>query len=315
MKKKQTQKLDMFGKIYAFMEKNAGKLNALPELKQTYDQFVNNFKTVSQQRKKAENNLNPFKNNRKKQRTALIDKTSPVAALLAVYSSDTGDKKLRKISNQAGAKADQLKDTELIKTSRKMLKKAKKLMDQSVQIIQKGGGKQDKNKKKAPAAPPLPGDYGITPGMLDEMEKTLLGFSDAVKKEKQIRSEKKKFTGKIKKTMKENQKILKNRLDKLMVVFQTKEPELYREYTGIRSGKTVQEEKTVQAKKTGQTKKTAPGKKRPVGRPPKKVSTRQTATRRKATAARKTGTRKTTSATPTKKKAPTPGSNPASSSG
>ena len=213
------------------MEKNLSKWRSVSEMKNDYDQFVRNVKKIDDHISVIQTDLAPLKENRSRSKKELIGQVFPVISVTGVYAYDAGDKKLEKYMNRKFSELEKMKGDELKNFSGRVLKMCRSLMEKPPEI-----------KKKDPV--PVITDYGLTAKHLDLLQKSLDQFILDDEKLTHLKKAKKKSRKKLDRQLRENEKLLKKKLDRMMQLFRDRQKAFYEAY--IRSRLEPEKEKSGQ---------------------------------------------------------------------
>ncbi len=271
MKDKHNNRLLMFGKIINVMDKNTEKWNTVPEVKKTVDEFVKNYKKLNDLKLEEDHDLRPYVQLTVERRNELVQKLFPVTSLLNVYAFDHGNGKLNKKLDRRKADLMKMKDRNLFELVDLVIKTAQKLLNGNQKGRKKGSKKQKQDDRDGIRG------YGLNESMLEEL-KTLGKMAEEAKRSlRRAEKEKVKSAERLKRISKENNRLLKKKLDGLMVQFEESDPVFYTEYLKARKnlspGKTAKTTKTTTAGSPGQKKGTE---KRPASPPKTSTSQRKT---------------------------------------
>ncbi len=246
MKNKENRKLNMYLNVNEILEKNIDTWGKIPELKNAYNDFVDNVKKITGLKKEQEKDTKSIRKLKENTRINLIDKLFPVKNILEVYAYDRKKTKPIKNANISRNKLLKNKDSLLIDTSKSIWKKAEKLYSQSVLPVEKVKSNSKKYKDLT--------KYGLSDKILDELDKARKEFSEVRLKYKNQLSDKKMCTKKINSLLKQTNRLLKKKIDKLMVLVERENPQFFKKYKESRKIKkiTVEERNIVTPKRTVQ---------------------------------------------------------------
>lgn len=249
------------------MEKNLSKWQSITELKSKYDQFVRNIKKIEDYIKILQTEPAPLKQTKNDANKALVEHVFPVTSVLGVYACDRGDKKLCRMASIKFTELEKFKHGDLVKFSRKILKITGKLLDQ-----------QTEEGKKPPKH--LLADYGLTAQHLDKVK---VALDTCIKDEvvyREVRSTKKQSQVKLDQRIRDNNQIMKKKLDRIMHLFRDTQKTFYNAY--IKARIPVESTEKPAAKPAAAAKKTGATAEKPL----------TTAARKPATGTRKPSSRK-----------------------
>lgn len=269
-----TRKITMQQKVMKCIEDNLEVWSHVVKFQKDYDLFVKNLKQIEKQMNVATNDPEPIEQNIQKSREKLIAELLPVIKVISVFAYDKGMKKLEKKSLIDRENLEKMKPAELERQAFAIWRTIDKTMSDS------------KNKSKDVV------NYGLSEKMISSLHDSVIMFSNLRANLKEEKKARKNAIEEINKLTKENNKILKFRIDKYIYLFEQSTPEFFKCYFASRKNKEVPEKVIVDKTQTV----------------PKPVSTRSTAAKTSTTASR---TRKTTTQTKktTGSKSTTKGSN------
>ncbi len=228
MNDKHGNRLLMFGKIISVMDKNTEKWNTVAEVKKTVDEFVKNYKKLNDLKLEEDHDLRPYIQQTVERRNELVQKLFPVTSLLTVYAFDHGQEKLNKKLDRRKADLMKMKDRNLFELVDLVIKTAEKLLNDNQKESKKGGKKQKDNDRDGIRG------YGLNESMLEELKRLKKLAEDAKRSLGKAEKEKTKSSKRLRKISKENNRLLKKKLDGLMVQFEESEPVFYIDYLKAR---------------------------------------------------------------------------------
>ncbi len=267
MTNKQKEHVAIQKAVMGVMEKNLTQWQSIAELKSKYDQFVRNVKKIDDYSVILQTNLTPLKEKRADSTRKLVEQLFPVTSVLGVFAYDMGDKKLGNLCNAKYSELEKMKHDSLVKFSVKALKTSDRLLDQQ----EKMGKKKPKHRLT---------DYGLTPKHLKNLQ---LILDSCIREEahfKETRLKKKKSKVKLNRSIRENNLLLKKKMDRMMHLFRDTHQAFYSAYIKSRIPAEVPTK--------------APGKPaasaKPAPAPKAAASTKSTAVKKPATTAKKPAT-------------------------
>jgi len=223
MKTKQGAKLKMQQEVLNVMNDNKEIWGVVPQLQNVMEAFSENVKAVENLKSEKGKEINPLLEYKLKKRKELINSSLPPLNVLLVYGHDVKDKELLKKLNFSRNKLTKSKDLDLIENCRLIYKTAHKFYMKSLET------EGVENKK----ANDIFG-YGLNDKMLEEIEisekafvESLSALKDAIKNKTLVGQE-------INSRLKENDKLLRNKIDLLISIFETSNPELLKKYSESR---------------------------------------------------------------------------------
>lgn len=239
MKNIQSAKLKMHQAVLDVMNGNEEIWGVVPQLKTVMEVFSENVKAVDELIAEQEEDIKTLLDAKPEKRKELIDLTSPVLNVLLAYGHDAKDKKLLKKLNSR-KKLTKSKDLDLIENCKFIYKTAHKFYKKS----------QEAKEAEAENTNVIM-SYGLNDKMLEEIKtaekafiKSLSGFNAGLKNRKLVGKQ-------ISSKLKENDKLLRNKIDLLISIFEKSNPELFKKYSESRiiQKETVKEEEVKKGKK------------------------------------------------------------------
>jgi DNA-binding Xre family transcriptional regulator len=188
-----------------------------------YDQFVKNLKQIEKQLIVANNDPEPIVQNIEKSREKLIAELLPVIKVISVYAYDKGMKKLEKKSLMDRNNLEKMKQGELENVALGVWKAIDKLLN-------------DPKKKSEDII-----NYGLSEKMISSLHDSVLTFSNLRVNLKEEKKAKKNANEEILNLTKENNKILKYRIDNYIYLFEQSNPEFFECYFIARKSKPQKE--------------------------------------------------------------------------
>lgn len=203
------------------LDKHQAKWQDIIELKKRHGQLKDNLVKIGEYEAVLRKKLAPLKEKTLNSRRILVEQVFPVSSVLGVFSCDTGDKKLEKLVKIKFGDLEKSSDESLKKYCRKILKIAGVLLDQK-----KEGDSKDKKKKIS--------DYGLASGHLDKIRSALDEWKKNHSEYIALQQQKKKSKSKLSKTIRENNQILKNKIDRMVQLFRDSQKTFYNTYINAR---------------------------------------------------------------------------------
>lgn len=223
MKTKQSAKLKMQQEVLNVMNDNKEIWEVVPQLKNVMEVFSENVKAVEKLKSEKGKEINPLLEYKLNKRKELIDSSLPPLNVLLAYGHDVKDKELLKKLNFSRNKLTKSKDLDLIENCRFIYKTAHKFYMKSLET------QEVKNKK----ANDIFG-YGLNDKMLEEIEIAEKAFVESLSALKDAIKNKTLAGQQITSKLKENDRLLRNKIDLLISIFETSNPELLKKYSESR---------------------------------------------------------------------------------
>lgn len=235
MTEKQKNQVAVQKAVVTVMEKNKAKWQSVTELNNIYEQFTSNLSRIDEYEDILQTDLRPLKESKLNSRKILVDQLFPVSSVLGVFACDRGDGKLGKLAGVKYSELEKMGHTSLVKYSGRILKTSASLMEQTRE-----------EGKKAPKH--LIADYGLTSKHLEKLQGALDACSGDEARYKATRLEKKKNKLKMDRRIRENNQLLKKKIDRMIHLFRDNQKAFYNAYIKSRlpaASVPVKEESTI----------------------------------------------------------------------
>ena len=212
--------LKMYTRVNEILEKNLSKWDGIAALREIYDEFMKNFVKIKKLSEKQIKRPATLINTKNELLNQLIKKVIPVANVLEVYGIRKNKKRSKsvKISKNKLLKS---KDPVILKKCGQILRNGRKLFNKA---------ESDAERKMDVTSGKNILDYGLTEGMINDLEDSYKRFKTESEQVGSKLNQEKKIAAKIKNLVKNNNKLLKNKLDKLMILFESRDPEFHELY-------------------------------------------------------------------------------------
>jgi hypothetical protein len=217
MKEQLNEKLTVQQAVRDVMEKNISKWQHVPALKSQYDRFVLNLKKIEDHQLVIAHDLAPLKEKRKLAKDQLIERVFPVSSALCVYASDVGDRKLKNQVKGKLREMQKLSSADLIKYGKSVLETIRSMMEKS-----------NKSRKKEAIHPVE--DYGLSEPVLLKLQTALDTLEAAINEYCEASLNRKKSRVKLVKRLRENELLLKKKMDHMIHLFRDNQKAFYNAY-------------------------------------------------------------------------------------
>ena len=212
--------LQMFTRVNETLEKNLSKWDGIAALREIYDEFMKNFVKIKKLSEKQIKRPAALVNAKNKLLNQLIEKVIPVANVLEVYGTGN-DKKLSKSVKISKNKLLKSKDSKILKKCQLVLRNSRNLFNKALKDVERKPNIISRTNIL---------DYGLTEGMINELEDLFKKFKTESEDVGNKLKQEKKITEKTKNLVKRNNKLLQKKMDKLMILFESRDPEFHELY-------------------------------------------------------------------------------------
>ena len=206
MTEKSEKQLAIQKSVMDVMEKHIAIWQDVEEIRNKYDLFIRNIKKIDDDLAMTGTNLPPLKQKCNTARKVLVRHAFPIISVLDVYASDIRDDKLIKLLNSEDHKLEKMKPDALKKYCSRVIKSSSELLKPS-----------DETNKKPPKH--VISGYGLTAGHVDGLQKALDQFTKDQDLYRETRSKKKRSEVNLEKRIRDNNVLLKRKLDKMIPLF------------------------------------------------------------------------------------------------
>jgi hypothetical protein len=196
---KQKKRIALHKGIEAIMDQNQRHWHNVIELRKTVEQFKHNIARSEEHATILRTDLVPFKLKMLNAKKVLVERVFLVASVLRVFASDTGDRKLRKLTG--------IKFSEFQKLKRE----------------------EGKNKPRH-----LVADYGLGYQHLENLKKAIDGCEASAADFTSTRNKMKKSRVKLERCIRENDQLLKKKIDRMMHLYRDNQEAYYYAYIRAR---------------------------------------------------------------------------------
>ncbi len=243
MKTKQSAKLKMQQVVLDVLNENKEVWMVVPQLQNVMEIFSENINVIVELKSEQGKDIKPLLKFKLDKRNKLIDSSLPALNVLLAYGHDIKDKDLLKKLNFSRNKLTKSKDLDLIENCKLIYKTAHKYYMKSLET------KESVEDNTIDFF-----GYGLNDEMLEEIEMADKAFIESLSVLKVAIRNRTLVNQQITSKMKENDKLLRNKIDLLISIFQTSNPELLKKYTESRiiqkeAAKKDEEVKKVKKKK------------------------------------------------------------------
>jgi hypothetical protein len=226
----------MYNAVFSVMNDHKEIWSGVFQLKGVFKKFSENLSRLTALKTEQEKDLQPLLDAVSEKRDSLIVAVHPVTNILLAYANDIKKKELIKKLKLSINKLTSSNDLDLIEYSKVIYKVAKKLYKKS---LTKTVNHDNKSVSII--------DYGLNEKMIIDLKVaskefvgTLLALHEAIQNKDLMSRE-------ISSILKKNDKMLKNKLDLLITIFETSKTDFYKSYMEAR---VVHKPEIVKIKKT-----------------------------------------------------------------
>lgn len=225
MKAKIQKRFMVYENTIACLDKHLLAWQHVKEMSKAHDRFVRNFKKLSDHKAVLDQDQRLLIDKHVRNHKELVDQIMPVLGLLSVYAADNGSKALKKQVDISAKQLEELKDPKLLKLSEAIIS-------------------HSTNEKKSKSGSLNVSDYGLTREMTDGIKMKSDELKSSLVAIKTEKKERKRSMEVAKKLIKKNDKLLKSRTDKFILLFRNSNEALFNDYKQARrTGSTIKKAK------------------------------------------------------------------------
>ncbi len=212
MKTKKINKINMFNSLTKVMDGNNNIWSGVKEIEKAYKTFLDETKKINSLSDEYNKDLQKLIDRKSEARKNILTQIFPISNIILAFAIENKHKKL-------------------VEYSKTIWKEAKKLYN-NVDTISEDGKKNQNTTINIQ-------NYGLTGQMIDKLEFANVTLVDARLKLKEALDNKKDCSKKITAGISKNIRILKNKLDLLITIFEASNPRFYSDFVAARSISTI----------------------------------------------------------------------------
>jgi hypothetical protein len=240
MKTKSTEEFNMFLKIKDLLAANHKVWGNIKEIEKAVKKFNRNIDDMKELTAGINMNLKGIEEKKDKGKNALVNEAFPVINIIRAYAIEHKNKSLLKKCGAGRQKLEKMKSDKLSDYCKTMIKEARKLYNKSILLTDKENLKQLEKSNIL--------NYGLSVPMIENLKELNLNFMDARAIYAEAKAEKEKFIYKYRSLAKNNKKILSDKLDLLLSIFEASNNNFYKNYRELRKGEKAKKEKSIKIK-------------------------------------------------------------------
>lgn len=227
----------MYNTVFGVMNDHKEVWTGVFQLRNVFEKFTENTVRLTKLKTEQEKDLQSFFNTMTEKRETLIILCTPIINIILAYAHDQKEKELLKKLNLNKNKLAISNDSDLIEKCKTIYKAAKKLYKKSSIEVENSDNKKVGIK-----------DYGLDEKMIIDLEVAVKDFGKSRLALHEAIQAKDKMGKQIATIIKKNKKLLENKMDLLISIFEKSSPDFYKSYVDARIIQIVESEK-VKSKK------------------------------------------------------------------
>jgi len=228
-----TLKLDRNTQVISVISRNSEVWNKVSKFQNAVDQLNTNQEKLVELQSLLNKDISAIEKIITDSRKELEERTMSVVRIMQVFAHDKKKKKLQSQLYHLNTEyIENCLDLELIKISKKIWLMANKFGGYAITFVSKI--KAALNPDNLKAANKFEKEFGLGSDMIKNLEESILSFIKAMLQYKSEMDEKGKVVVKMKKVNKKIKKLLSNKIDRLVLMFENENPGFYKEYHELR---------------------------------------------------------------------------------
>ncbi|HDR89977.1 MAG TPA: hypothetical protein ENN63_10190 [Bacteroidetes bacterium] len=224
MKEKHLLKFNMFNRVHEIMDANRNVWKDLPQAVRAYENLKSNLKEIHTLNIQSDRNVSPLLAQLVANRKILTGRLLPVASILQVIAWELRDGKMATRVDLGKKKLKKSDDRKLILRAHQVVEEARRITD----LAESTGRKAADPSLIHPVVKTE--EYGLTSDKTKALEESLKDFEETYMETRDYLEFNKKCRKRIKQLVKETNRLLKNKLDLLMTLFESDHPDFYAAY-------------------------------------------------------------------------------------
>ena len=231
-------KLEGNTQLIGILTKNLEILNKVSRFHDHYEELTSKHEKANTLNAVYNKDINSLLNARNEHRNALIGNTTTVVRVLQVFATDKKKKKLHlRLEHLTPEFFHDCSDMELINTSKKVWLIANQHGGYAITFVNKI--KSALNPENSNVNLKFEKKYGLLPEMINNIEKATISFIDSMLQYQKALKEKELVASEMKLLLKQSKKLLTNKIDKFALLFESKAPKFYKEYSQAREKQVI----------------------------------------------------------------------------
>ncbi len=219
--------------VIGVLSKNLEILNKVSRFHDHYDVLVSNQKKLIDLNLLFSKDITSFEKVRNERRNELLEKTMTVIRVMQVFASDKKKKNLQlRLDHLSPEFLHDSSDMDLIKISKKVWLIANKHGGYAMTFVNRI--KSALNPENSKVNLKFEKKYGLIPEMIKNIEEANISFINSVIQYQGVVKEKENLASDMKMIFKESKKLLAKKIDKFALLFESKNPAFYKEYSQAR---------------------------------------------------------------------------------
>ena len=226
-------KMERNAQVISILSLNAEIWKKVSKFQEAVDRLISNQEKLVELQALLNKDITVIENAKNERRKELEDSTITVVRIMQVFAHDKKKGKLqRKLFHLTYEFVENCMDLELIDISKEIWLIANKFGGYALTFESKI--KAALNPENGKATSKFEKEFGLNPGMIKNLEEAILSFINAMIPYNKEMAGKAKVAIKMKEINKKTKKLLSNKIDRLVLMFENENPGFYKEYHELR---------------------------------------------------------------------------------
>jgi len=228
-----TLKMDRNAQILGILSRHAEAWNKVSKFQSAVDQLNTNQKKLVDLQALLNKDVSTIEKTKEERRKELEDRTMTLVRIMQIFAHDKKKAKLqRKLYNLTYEYVENCSDLDIIEISKTIWLVANKFAGYAQTFESKIKAALDPDNVKA--VNKFEKEFGLNPDMIKNLEDSILSFIKAMLPYHVEMAEKEKVATKMKEINKKTKKLLTNKIDRFVLMFENENPDFYKEYHDLR---------------------------------------------------------------------------------
>ena len=226
-------KMERNAQVISVLSRNAEVWNKVSKFQTAVDRLISNQEKLVELQALLNKDISVIEKAKNERRKELEDRTMTVVRIMQVFAHDKKKSKLqRKLFHLTYEFVENCMDLELIDISKEIWLLANKFGGYALTFVSKIKAALDPENVKATNK--FEKEFGLNPDMIKNLEEAILNFIKAMFPYNKEMEEIGKVGMKMKQINKKTKKLLANKIDRLVLMFENENPGFYKEYHELR---------------------------------------------------------------------------------
>ena len=226
-------KLDRNTQVISVLSRHAEVWNKVSKFQTAVDGLTSNQEKLVELQALLNKDITAIEKAKNERRKELEDRTMTLVRIMQVFAHDKKKRKLqRKLYHLTYEYVENCLDLELVEISKEIWLIANKFGGYALTFVSKVKAALDPDNVKITNK--FEKEFGLNPDMIKNLEEAILNFIKAMIPYNEEMAEKEKIAIKMKEFNKKTKKLLANKIDRFVLMFENENPGFYKEYHELR---------------------------------------------------------------------------------